>query len=104
MDPHCPWVNNCVGANNQKHFVLFVGYTALLCLCALILLGCRLASGVSENAPPNIRGRRIADPSTGFLYLCLLFFEAILFGLFTAAMLCEQVTSSPSLKPYPPRP
>lgn len=32
MDHHCPWINNCVGAKNQKFFACFLVYVFLCCL------------------------------------------------------------------------
>mmetsp|Transcript_16121 Transcript_16121/g.23324 ORF Transcript_16121/g.23324 Transcript_16121/m.23324 type:complete len:285 (+) Transcript_16121:28-882(+) len=39
MDHHCPWINNCVGGGNQKHFTLFLLYVELLCVVTLGVLG-----------------------------------------------------------------
>ncbi|KAG8144156.1 hypothetical protein E2320_001266 [Naja naja] len=84
MDHHCPWVNNCVGERNQRFFVLFTMYIALISAHALILCGFQFFS--------CIRDHNFSPPVTVILliFLCL---EGFLFLTFTAVMFGTQIHS-----------
>ncbi|KAG9345115.1 hypothetical protein JZ751_009658 [Albula glossodonta] len=89
MDHHCPWVNNCVGENNQKYFVLFTMYIALISLHALVMVAFHFLYCFEEDWT---KCSTFSPPATVIL-LILLCFEGLLFLIFTSVMFGTQVHS-----------
>ncbi|XP_053570439.1 palmitoyltransferase ZDHHC3 isoform X1 [Bombina bombina] len=89
MDHHCPWVNNCVGENNQKFFVLFTMYISLISLHSLIMVGFHFLYCFEEDWTKCSS----FSPPTTVILLILLCFEGLLFLIFTVVMFGTQVHS-----------
>lgn len=87
---HCPWVNNCVGIGNHKYFLLFIFYTSLSCVFSFSLVTMRFFDCMGQHG--HIRTHHITclDRPSQLLNILGLFVEAILFGLFTSCMMCDQ--------------
>ena len=115
MDHHCPWVNNCVAIGNHKFFILFVFYVLAISVYALALIGGRFyfCGGLLGGGGRRSRLRGAAKlhkvvasheagtgscamyhaSAGGTLAVVGVVVEAILFGLFTMCMLCDQWTT-----------
>ncbi|KAL2084619.1 hypothetical protein ACEWY4_020137 [Coilia grayii] len=89
MDHHCPWVNNCVGENNQKYFVLFTMYIALISLHSLMMVVLHFLYCFEDDWT---KCSTFSPPATVIL-LILLCFEGLLFLIFTSVMFGTQVHS-----------
>ncbi|KAJ8248975.1 hypothetical protein GJAV_G00229800 [Gymnothorax javanicus] len=89
MDHHCPWVNNCVGENNQRFFVLFTMYIALISTHALVLSGFQFFTCV------KVQWSECSDfsPPVAVMLMIFLCLEGLLFLTFTAVMFGTQIHS-----------
>ena len=85
MDHHCPWMNNCIGLNNQKAFVLFNFY---VCICALwtvirIIIGFVMCFRADDCT--------IFRRSWGMGIAIVAILVCGLFAIFTLVMFCDQL-------------
>jgi palmitoyltransferase ZDHHC3/7/25 len=83
MDHFCPWMNNSIGARNQKHFFLFLIYTDTAAVYALALLAYHFVD--CEAFSCNVY-------ETADLYLVRVLLVILLFAVFfTSSMLVNQI-------------
>uniref|UniRef100_A0A1L8DYE1 Palmitoyltransferase n=1 Tax=Nyssomyia neivai TaxID=330878 RepID=A0A1L8DYE1_9DIPT len=89
MDHHCPWVNSCIGENNQKFFVLFTLYIAIISAHAIFLTVNQFAHCIRTEW----RNCSTYSPPATVIFLLFLTFEALLFAVFTMIMLGTQLNA-----------
>ncbi|XP_071454968.1 palmitoyltransferase ZDHHC3 [Hetaerina americana] len=85
MDHHCPWINNCVGEQNQKYFIQFLIYVSVLSGYAILLV---VSSWLGDC--PHC-SEEVLVKQNRILHSVILVLESTLFGIFVGAILVDQI-------------
>jgi hypothetical protein len=61
---HCPWIDNCVGANNLRHFVLYIICLEIgIIIFVQLTVACECLSRTREDQLTSRRHQRSAGAS-----------------------------------------
>jgi DHHC palmitoyltransferase len=85
MDHFCPWMNNAIGARNQKNFMLFLIYTDIVSAYMYVIVAWHMVycTGVTDDCTPY---------SGAALQLVRVLIFILLFAiLFTSSMILNQI-------------
>nr|CAD7403222.1 unnamed protein product [Timema cristinae] len=85
MDHHCPWINNCVGEQNQKYFIQFLVYVGALSAYAIVLV----VTSWLVDCPDC--SNEVTVKQSRILHCVILVLESGLFGMFVSAILVDQL-------------
>ena len=83
------WVNNCVGEQTQKSFLLFLFYVGVTAGYLLLVVGMRFSVCIVDGSVACGAHRSVADYVMGILLL----FMVVLFGTFVCVMGYDQLYS-----------
>mmetsp|Transcript_29998 Transcript_29998/g.53214 ORF Transcript_29998/g.53214 Transcript_29998/m.53214 type:complete len:398 (-) Transcript_29998:2-1195(-) len=78
MDHHCPWINNCIGFNNRKIFLLLLCYTLFLAYFVLAFLFPPVYATISELVHSYRDSTIQPKMYPGFVYVCTFVFLGLL--------------------------
>jgi hypothetical protein len=81
MDHFCPWMNNAIGAGNQKNFILFLVYTNITSLFMYVVVATNM---IEDTAGEGFSGTGL-EMSRGLIFVLLFSI------LFTTSMIANQV-------------
>ncbi|CAL9086075.1 unnamed protein product [Musa textilis] len=80
MDHHCVWINNCVGHENYKAFLIFVFYGVTACIHSMVLLVGSASYALHNDQEHNAGSFNISYIICGILLLPLTIALIVLLG------------------------